>query len=150
VNIDFGCATWDQTSKNQGNGEISFMALEIWLLSDEAYTDVPYYDKSVDIWSMGLTTLLLFSPFQISWVEMDEDIFAGLLLPAIGTVARNDDVPEWVTDLLDGMLELNPDKRVDKAWIEDLLTVEMKGLTMQSESESDSIQTEPATKRLRN
>jgi serine/threonine protein kinase len=53
VIIDFGCATWDIQSLDHGVGTIRYLAPEVLDIKYESST-VPY-NRSVDIWSLGLT-----------------------------------------------------------------------------------------------
>ncbi len=55
VIIDFGCATWDKTSKDHMKGTIRYLAPEIIALKENTSTRNSGYDMSADVWSMGLT-----------------------------------------------------------------------------------------------
>lgn len=81
VIIDFGCATWESSSKDHMKGAIRYLAPEIIALKENTASPNTTYDMSADVWSMGLTAYELLrgsrARFQrISWKFYDEELLA--------------------------------------------------------------------------
>jgi len=74
---DFGCATPGETSVDHMIGSRSFLAPEIVLLKSEnpASADGPIpYDRSVDVWSLGLCFYYLFIRAQCDWDLISREV----------------------------------------------------------------------------
>lgn len=75
--IDLGTATSKEASRNHMVGTIPYLAPEVMALKDT--TSRKPYDKSVDIWSLGLTGFELFSRTQLTWKFVERDGFLAIV-----------------------------------------------------------------------
>jgi serine/threonine protein kinase len=83
VIIDYGVGTFERQSKDHEKGTIPYLAPEVIALkhreSKTSY-DPPPYDRSCDIWGLGLTGYQLFLRKGCTWGEsISRDSHAGIL-----------------------------------------------------------------------
>ncbi|KAK5214804.1 hypothetical protein LTR96_011267 [Exophiala xenobiotica] len=64
--IDYGSATFSATSDHHGVGTIAYLAPEV-LAIKAGKSKVARYDRSVDVWAMGLTGYQLFFQEECTW-----------------------------------------------------------------------------------
>lgn len=67
VIIDFGAATWDDTSTDHRPGTLKYSAPEIIAMKRDDASVGLNYDKSVDVWAMGLSALQLITSIRFNW-----------------------------------------------------------------------------------
>ncbi|EHK98246.1 putative Mitogen-activated protein kinase 12 [Glarea lozoyensis 74030] len=89
VIIDFGCATWQETS------------YEHWV---------------ADVWSMGISALELLSTQKHTWTMMSEDIYNQVVRRMLASC--RDEEAMWAFEIISGMLEMDSKKRIDKRVLE--------------------------------
>jgi serine/threonine protein kinase len=113
VIIDFGCATWETSSKDHMKGTIRYLAPEIISLKENTAPQNATYNMSADIWSMGLTAYELLrgsrARFQrISWRFYDEELLATINIAS----ALGSNEVRWAFDLIKEMLRWDPKSRI--------------------------------------
>jgi serine/threonine protein kinase len=112
VIIDFGCVTWEASSKDHMKGTIRYLAPEIIALKENTAPPNTVYNNSADIWSMGLTAYELLrasrTRFQrITWKYYDEELLSTIgIASALGSGEVN-----WVFSLIKEMLRWDPKSR---------------------------------------
>lgn len=115
VIIDFGCATFDKTSKDHMKGTIRYLAPEVIALKHGIASNDSTYNMSVDVWSLGLTAHELLSGSRTPrFSEITRKIYDHDLLPALGVNLRpNGDVhPQWAVSLLEEALRWDASTRI--------------------------------------
>ena len=115
VIIDFGCATFDKTSKDHMKGTIRYLAPEVIALKHGTASNDSTYNMSVDIWSLGLTAHELLSGSRTPrFSEITRKIYDTDLLPALRVNLRpNGDVhPTWAVSLLEETLRWDASARI--------------------------------------
>jgi len=90
VIIDFGCATWEKTSRNHLKGTIRYLAPEVIALKDSQKNPSlqqtpPDFDLSVDIWSIGLTALELIYGSRVRFEKIERRFYKEELMSGLGT-----------------------------------------------------------------
>ena len=102
VILDFGVATKARASTNHNVGTIAYLAPEVMALK-RGVSSQPY-DKSVDIWGLGLSFYQVFCHRKGWWHEIDDRTYERI---------RSDLTPGIpIADLLLRTLELNPRRRI--------------------------------------
>lgn len=107
VLIDLGAATWEQSSTNHMAGTIPFLAPEVMAL--KLSLSSPPYDKTVDIWSFGITSYLLICQRFPFWKEMDRSTYTKIREELL---AKGRDP---IIALTEQMLRWNPRDRISAA-----------------------------------
>ena len=114
VIIDFGCATWERTSKDHMKGTIRYLAPEIIALKENTAPPRTTYDVSADVWSMGLTAYELMQGSRLRLERISRRCHDEELLPtiAISRIYPVDNSADWASGLIREMLHWNPRARI--------------------------------------
>lgn len=114
VIIDFGCATWEKTSKDHMKGTIRYLAPEIIALKDNTAPRNAAYDMSADVWSMGLTAYELLRGSRARFQRIAKVFYDEELLPTIhvGPALLSDITADWAHALIKEMLRWEPKSRI--------------------------------------
>lgn len=114
VIIDFGCATWDKTSKDHMKGTICYLAPEIIALKENTAPPNTTYDISADVWSMGLTAFEMMHSFRVRFERISQKFYDEELLPTIATSRTYpmDNSEDWAYCVIREMLRWNPRSRI--------------------------------------
>jgi serine/threonine protein kinase len=104
VIIDFGCATWEKTSRDHLKGTIRYLAPEVMALKDSENTPslqrtLPSYDLSADIWSMGLTAWELMHGLRVGFKKISRKFHEEELISRLRTA------DDWASSLIREMLQ---------------------------------------------
>ncbi|EPE30600.1 Protein kinase-like (PK-like) [Glarea lozoyensis ATCC 20868] len=131
VIIDFGCATWQETSYEHWVGTYAYLAPEVVDLKNADNARDPnlplgnVYDKSADVWSMGISALELLSTQKHTWTMMSEDIYNQVVRRMLASC--RDEEAMWAFEIISGMLEMDSKKRIDKRVLEGRLAAQLYG-----------------------
>jgi serine/threonine protein kinase len=115
VIIDFGCATFDKTSKDHMKGTIRYLAPEVIALKHGAASNDSKYNMSVDVWSLGLTAHELLSGSRTPrFSEITRKIYDTDLLSALRVNLRpnGEAHPKWAVSLLEEALRWDASARI--------------------------------------
>lgn len=114
VIIDFGCATWERTSKDHMKGTIRYLAPEITALKENIAPPNTTHDVSADVWGMGLTAYELMHGSRVRFERISRKFYDEELLPTIATsrIYPMDYPGDWTSGLIREMLHWNPRSRI--------------------------------------
>jgi serine/threonine protein kinase len=112
--IDFGCATWERTSKDHLKGTIRYLAPEIIALKEKTAPPNTTYDVSADVWGMGLTAYELIHSSRVKFGRISRKVYDEELLPKIATsrIYSMDSPGNWASALIREMLHWDPRSRI--------------------------------------
>jgi serine/threonine protein kinase len=131
VIIDFGCATWQETSYEHWFGTLPYLAPEVVALKNADNARDPnlplgdVYDKSADVWSMGVSALELLSTQKLTWKMMSVDIYKRVVMSMLDSC--RDEEAMWAFEIINGMLEMDPKKRINRRVLEGRLAAQLYG-----------------------
>ena len=114
VIIDFGCETWERTSKDHMKGTIRYLAPEVVALKEKTAPPNTTYDVSADVWGMGLTAYELMHGSRVRFERISRKFYDEELLPSIATsrIYPVDRSGDWASGVIREMLHWNPRSRI--------------------------------------
>lgn len=110
VIIDFGCATWEKSSKDHMKGTIRYLAPEVIALKEKAGSrgSLDSYDLSADVWSMGLTAEELMRGSRFGFKQICREDYDGIVIPGPSDIGKDD----WASQLIRHMLQWEAKARI--------------------------------------